>query len=91
MHDHIFANPNKLEQKHLRHFAREIGLDVDRFDEELNSHAYAEQIRQDMEKSLIYGITGTPTFYINDTRYDEGLNVQRMLDYISSLLDKGKP
>jgi protein-disulfide isomerase len=90
MHDRIFANPNKLEQKHLHHYAREIGLDVERFDEELNNHVYADQIKRDMEKSLIYGVTGTPTFYINETRYDEGLNVQRMLDYISSLLDKGK-
>jgi protein-disulfide isomerase len=69
MHRLLYTSPNKLEDKHLHRHARELGLDLDRFDRELSSNTYAEQIMKDYYNSLIHGITGTPTNFVDDELY----------------------
>jgi protein-disulfide isomerase len=68
----LYLNPGKLEDKDLRKYAREVGLDLKRFDDEMSSGIYAEQILKDRYISLINGITGTPTTFINEVRYAMG-------------------
>jgi formate-nitrite transporter family protein len=65
----LYLHPDKLEDKELRKYAREIGLDLERFDREMADGIYAEPIMKDSYSSLIHGITGTPTTFINDVRY----------------------
>ena len=65
----LYLHPDKLEDRDLRKYAREIGLDLERFDREMADGIYAEQIVKDSYSSLIHGITGTPTTFINDVRY----------------------
>jgi len=69
MHRLLYLYPDKLEQRDLHKHANQIGLDVERFDHEMASSAYADQILKDRYFSLIHGITGTPTTFINDVRY----------------------
>jgi protein-disulfide isomerase len=85
MYELLFLNPNKLEDKHLRGHAKDIRLDLGQFDRELNEGIYVEKIRKSYQQSLIYGITGTPTFYINDTRYNDS-DIERMVDYIKTII-----
>jgi protein-disulfide isomerase len=68
----LYLHPDKLEDRDLRKYAREIGLDLERFDREMADDIYAEQIMKDSYSSLIHGITGTPTTFINDVRYAIG-------------------
>ena len=68
----LYLNPGKLEDKELRKYAKEIGLDLKRFDDEMSSGLYAEQILKDRYISLVNGITGTPTTFINEVRYAMG-------------------
>jgi protein-disulfide isomerase len=72
MHRLLYLYPNKLEQRDLHKHANQIGLDVERFDHEMASSVYADQILKDRYLSLINGITGTPTTFINDVRYAMG-------------------
>jgi len=65
----LYLHPDKLEDRDLRKYAREIGVDLERFDREMADSIYAEQIMKDSYSSLIHGITGTPTTFINDVRY----------------------
>jgi len=44
MHRRLYTHPDKLEDRHLHRHAREIGLDLERFDRELSSSTYADQI-----------------------------------------------
>ena len=85
MYELLFLNPNKLDDKHLRGYAKDIRLDLGQFDRELNEGAYTEKIRRQYQQNLIYGITGTPTFYINDVRYNDS-DVERMVNYIKSII-----
>ena len=85
MHRHLYTQPDKLDDRHLRRYAQEVGLDLDRFDREMADGTYAEQILNDYYNSIIYGITGAPTTFINGELYPMGgaellLTVKTMLE-----------
>jgi protein-disulfide isomerase len=44
------------------------GLDVDALNECIESGKYAEEVQKDMTDASSYGVTGTPTFFINGVR-----------------------
>lgn len=69
MHRLLYKSPNKLEDRDLRGHATAIGLDVVRFDREMADSTYASQILQDYYHAINYGITGTPTTFINGELY----------------------
>ena len=69
MHRLLYVQPDKLEDRHLRRYAREIGLDLDRFDRELVGGVYTDQVLKDYYNSMIHGITGAPTTFINGELY----------------------
>jgi len=69
MHRRLYLRPDKLGHRDLRRHAREIGLDLDRFDREMASRTYAEQIMKDYYNSVIAGISGAPTTFINGNLY----------------------
>jgi Na+/H+ antiporter NhaA len=69
MHDYLLDHQDHLEPQHLHQYANELGLDVDRFHEDLKRHAYQTRVAQDVESADISGATGTPTFFINGQRH----------------------
>jgi len=50
----------------------EIGLDVNKFDADLNSLAVANKVMQDYQAAASLGITGTPSLFINGQTYKGG-------------------
>lgn len=71
MHDIIFENQDKLSLDDLKRYAEEIEVsDLDRFKRELDEGVYAEKVEEDRESGLDSGVTGVPTYYINDVRFD---------------------
>ncbi len=66
MNNLLYLNPENLEDKELRKYAKRIGLDLEKFDHEMGRDVYALQILRDRDVSLIHGITGAPTFFVND-------------------------
>ncbi len=69
MHRLLFLRPDKLRDRDLRGYAKEIRLDLETFDREMASGIYADRILKDFYFSLNHGITGTPTTFINGVRY----------------------
>ena len=53
----------------LRRYAQELGLDVERFDEELRRRRYAARVGEDVASADASGVSGTPTFFINGRRH----------------------
>jgi protein-disulfide isomerase len=66
MNSLLYLNPDKLEDNQLRKYASQVGLDLCRFDHEMSINLYAEEILRNLEFSINHGITGTPTFFVND-------------------------
>lgn len=46
-------------------YAEELGLNSTQFRECLDSEKYREEIEKDVEDAKSYGVTGTPTFFVN--------------------------
>jgi len=70
MHDQLFEHQDALDDKSLRKYAMALDLNIDRFDQEMNSHTYASRVREDFLSGVRSGANGTPTFFINGVRYD---------------------
>jgi Na+/H+ antiporter NhaA len=69
MHDLLLTRQEKLSGADLMRYAREQGLDTDRFHEDLMRHVHAGRVAQDVETADVSGVSGTPTFFINGQRY----------------------
>ncbi len=65
MHDRIFANQRDLRVETLEGYAKEIGLDLDRYRKDVASADVRKAIEADLEQAQKLGVTGTPAFFIN--------------------------
>ena len=79
MHDALFANQDALEFDDLVSYGAALGLDVVRFRQELDLGAYTSRIREDFMSGVRSGVNGTPTFFINNTRYDGPVDVEALV------------
>ncbi len=53
----------------LYSYAEQLGLDVSAFKSCLDSGKYKEEVKKDLQDGIKYGVTGTPTFFINGKKY----------------------
>jgi Na+/H+ antiporter NhaA len=69
MHDLLLAHQGELTVRHLVGYAEELGLDVERFREDLLHHRGAARVAEDVESADLSGVSGTPTFFVNGRRH----------------------
>jgi protein-disulfide isomerase len=79
MHDLLYESQQHLEAADLHRYAEQLGLDVDRFDNELAQHVHAEGVREDFMSGVRSGVNGTPTFYVNGVRHDGDYELETLL------------
>jgi protein-disulfide isomerase len=79
MHDLLYENQRRLGDQDLRGYAQQLGLDLESFDSELAEHAHAARVREDFMSGVRSGVNGTPTFYVNGTRYDDPYDEETLL------------
>jgi protein-disulfide isomerase len=79
MHDVLFENQKRLRDQDLHRYAEEVGLDVERFDQELAGRVHADRVHEDFLSGVRSGVNGTPTFYINGKRHDDSYDVETLL------------
>jgi len=49
----------------LKEYAKDLGLNTSQFDQCLDSDKYADEVQKDYQDGISYGVSGTPTFFIN--------------------------
>jgi protein-disulfide isomerase len=64
-HDKLFANQSKLELADLKQYAKELHLDMARFEKDLVDLELKKRVTDDMAEAKGMGVTGTPGFFIN--------------------------
>jgi Na+/H+ antiporter NhaA len=69
MHDLLLQHQDALTMADLTGYARSLGLDVDRFNGDLERHMFDTRVAQDVESADLSGVSGTPTFFINGQRH----------------------
>lgn len=65
MHDKLFENQRILSESAFMRFAKEIGLNIDKFETCYSSKKYESTIYSDVNIGLKAGVNGTPTFFVN--------------------------
>lgn len=71
MHDLLFQDPKKLEDADFLEYAKKIGLDVKRFEEDSKSEKVQKQIDEDLKDVTSAEVTGTPTIFLNGKRVQD--------------------
>jgi protein-disulfide isomerase len=79
MHDHLYEHQQQLEVPDLVGYAEALGLDVGRFEAELNGHVHADRVREDFMSGVRSGVNGTPTFYVDGVRHDGSYEREALL------------
>ncbi len=70
MHDLIYENQADLEPDILPAWAEKVGLDLDEFGTAIQQGGVSKRIKEDRMSGIRRGVNGTPSFFINGTRYD---------------------
>jgi protein-disulfide isomerase len=86
MHDRFYEHQHELEGLDLTAHAEGVGVDVEQWKKDMKDARFRDRVREDIASGLSSGVIGTPTFFINGTRYDGHLDFDSMLVAIESAL-----
>lgn len=67
-HDKLFENQSKLGEELFVQIAKDLGLDVEKFNKDRSSEDAEKQIQSDMKQAQEVGIQGTPGFILNGVK-----------------------
>ena len=84
MHGRLFHGQRTLEDEYLRRYARDLGLDVERFNEDRAGAAVLERVQRDVDGGLASGeVRGTPTLFINGSVYRGPYDAATLVEVLS--------
>lgn len=69
MHDALFADQGRLEDPHLWERARNLGLDLDRFEADRRGEAVAARVKHDFRSGVRAGVVTTPALFAGGRQY----------------------
>ena len=64
-HDRLFANLDSINDQKFLEIAREVGLDMERFEKDINDLKIVARINQDIRLGAYLEVRATPTVFIN--------------------------
>ncbi|WP_375768948.1 DsbA family protein [Archangium gephyra] len=85
-HDALFQQPRELDRASLVKLAKKLKLDVERFERALESGAYDNYLEAEQVEARQRGVSGTPTFFINDTALVGARPVEQFTEVIDAAL-----
>ncbi|HEY2866331.1 MAG TPA: thioredoxin domain-containing protein, partial [Pyrinomonadaceae bacterium] len=88
--DILFTHQDALDADSLKKYAAQVGLNVQQFTLDFTSEEAKTEVRKDMADGAAYGVSGTPTIFVN------GIKVRRLSpddfrEAIDSALKPGAP
>jgi protein-disulfide isomerase len=69
MHDLLLTHQDALRATDLVGYATELGLDAERFHNDLHNKLGAARVASDVDSADLSGVSGTPTFFVNGRRH----------------------
>jgi protein-disulfide isomerase len=83
MHDLLLENQDSLEDENLKAYAEKLKLDIPQFLKDMVSEEIAKKIEDDISTGAKSGVNGTPTFFINNIRFDGPTQLEPLLKTIN--------
>ena len=90
MHDLLFEHQDALRPMDLVGYAGQLGLDVERFTDELRRRVYASRVAEDIDTADMSGVTGTPTFFLNDRRHQGAYDIDTLTAAVRAALQRAR-
>ena len=87
MHDLLFEEQNLLKPEIITLWAKRIALDLGQFENDIKQDVVEKRIKEDRQSGIRSGVNGTPTFFINGTRYDGSHDYNSLLAALESALE----
>jgi Na+/H+ antiporter NhaA len=78
IYDLLLANQDHLAAADLMGYAEQIGLDVERFADDLENHTGAARVAEDVDGADLSSVSGTPTFFVNGRRHYGAYDVETL-------------
>jgi len=88
MHKMIFRNQRKLSRLKIEDFAKEIGLDIERFKKDLDSIEIRRKVQNDFDEARRAGVSSTPTVFVNDKMIKGAQGYCAFREIIEEVLNK---
>ena len=88
MHDAMFAHRAELSRTTILALAKNVGLDMPRFQTDLDSPAVKKIVTRDMEDGDKAGVEGTPSVFINGQKYNGSLDLPAIKKILDEQLKK---
>jgi formate-nitrite transporter family protein len=85
MHDLIYEQQNFLDPDIILVWAKWIGLNLEQLGNDIRQGVPQKRIKEDRRSGIRSGVNGTPTFFINGTRFDGPLDYDSLLEALESL------
>jgi protein-disulfide isomerase len=85
MHELLFHRQHALEDGHLQEYARQLGLDIARFDDDRSARQVLERVARDVASGNASGeVLGTPTLFINGRVHRGSYDAATLLQALSA-------
>jgi len=78
MYDTLLSHQDDLSPQAIGRYAESLGLDVDRFWDELRRHEHMPRIAEDVASADASGVSGTPSFFINGRRHQGAYDIDTL-------------
>ncbi len=90
MHDKLLASQDELSPRDLRRHAEELGLDVDRFWDEVRGGLHDERVADDVGSADASGVAGTPSFFINGRRHVGAYDIETLTAAVRAARERAR-
>jgi Na+/H+ antiporter NhaA len=78
MHDLLLGHQDALHSSDLIGYAEQLGLDAERFENDLRRHSGAGRIAEDIDTADLSGVSGTPSFFVNGRRHAGAYDIETL-------------
>ncbi len=86
MYEVMFKNYRSLSRENIMLWAKQLGLNMNKFTTELDSHKYKAEVKKDIEDGETANVYGTPAFYINGKQYNGEVSVAALKPILAAEL-----
>jgi len=68
LHDQLYENYNRLSDQKIREIAQQVGLDMEKFNNDIKDPELKALIERDFQEGAEAGVRGIPTIFVNGRR-----------------------
>ena len=65
LHDQLYENYNRLSDQKIREITQQVGLDMEKFDQDMKDPELKAIVERDFQEGARVGVRGIPTIFVN--------------------------